>query len=76
MECGSASRAAVLLATSNEALLGVVGNVGSENGINLAYKTIGTYNFDSFLSRFDQRLQNRAHAVMEYPIAFQRSALL
>jgi hypothetical protein len=55
----------VFLAASYKALLGIVGNVCGNNGIDMADLSIGTHYLHSCLPCIYQQLQHLPHAIME-----------
>lgn len=72
----SAPWTAIFSAAGNEALLGVVCNVGRYYGIHMTHDTIRAYHVDASQTRVDQRVQDLCHAGVEETINSVRACTL
>lgn len=57
--------AGALLASHNKTLFGIISNVGSEDRVNVPYKSISTVHINAVLPSIDEGCKNRANAFVE-----------
>jgi hypothetical protein len=61
--------AGILTTAAHEALLGIIGDVRSENEVHLSHEPIGAIHFHSVFSSYPQRPKHYSHTVMEELVA-------
>lgn len=65
----------LVIAARDQALFGVVGNVGSDNWMNATDESIGTNHINVVHASFHERCENGPHAIVEKLMARSRPLL-